>query len=123
MNLLSNEVGAILGESGLTVLIGIVVVFGVLLLLTGVFKLFGMVVSKLGNQDKPQSVSAPAAAAAPVAPKAPAAAPIVGNTEEVRSTPEVQNRIPEETVAVISAAVGSMAPAGSQYAVRGIRKM
>lgn len=104
----------------MTVLIGIVVVFGVLLLLTGVFKLFGMVVSSLESKAKTESADAPVV---PAAPKAPAAAPIVGNTEEVRSTPEVQNRIPEETVAVISAAVGSMAPAGSQYAVRGIRKM
>ena len=50
------------------------------------------------------------------------AAPIVGNTQPVSSTQEIQNGIPEETVAVISAAVASVAPAGTQYAVRSIRK-
>ena len=54
---------------------------------------------------------------------APAAAPIVGNTETVSSKPDVDGGIPVETVAVISAAVASVAPAGTQYAVKGIRKL
>ncbi len=115
MCLLSVDAGAILADAGLTTLIGIAVVFGMLLLLTGVFKVFGMVVS--GLEKKGDAIPA-----APVA--APAAvAPIVGNTAEVRTTPEVQNGIEPETVAVISAAVAAVAPAGCQYAVAGIRKL
>ena len=117
MYLLSVDAGAILADAGLTTIIGLVVVFGVLLLLTGVFKVFGMVMS--GVEKKGDAI--PAAPAAPVA--APAVAPIVGNTVEVSSTPEVQNSIEPETVAVISAAVAAVAPAGSQYAVAGIRKL
>ena len=115
MLLLANDVGAMLGDAGMTVLIGFTVVFLVLLLLTGVFKLFGMLMSGTEKETAPVTPAAPAAPAA--------AAPIVGNTAEVRTVPEVQNGIPEETVAVISAAVASVTPAGSQYAVRGIRKM
>ena len=114
--LLASDAGAILADAGMTILIGLVVVFGVLLLLTGVFKVFGLAMS-----------SADKKAVAPVAPASPAAAavaaPIVGNTQPVQSSPEIQNGIPAETVAVISAAVASVAPAGSQYAVRGIRKV
>ncbi len=116
MYLLATDAGEILMDAGLTTAIGLVVVFSVLLLLTGVFKVFGLAVSSTGKQ-----ADSPSPAPAPVA--APAAAPIVGNTETVQSAPEIQNGIPAETVAVISAAVASVAPAGSQYAVRGIRKV
>ncbi len=119
MFLLSRDAGAILSDAGLTIATGVVVVFGVLLLLTGVFKVFGMIMSSAEKGEK----SAPVAAAPASAPAAaPAVAPMVGNTAQVRTAPEIQNGIPEETVAVISAAVASMAPAGSLYAVRGIRK-
>ena len=100
-----------------TIVIGLVVVFAVLLLLSGVFKVFGMIMSK--SDKKADLPVAPAAPAAPVA----AAAPIVGNTETVSSKPEVDGGVPAETVAVISAAVASVAPEGTQYAVRGIRKL
>ena len=103
-----------------TIVIGLVVVFTVLLLLSGVFKVFGMIMSK--NDKKSELPLAPAVPAAPVAPVA-AAAPIVGNTETVSSKPEVDGGVPAETVAVISAAVASVAPEGTQYAVRGIRKL
>ncbi|MBQ8682894.1 MAG: OadG family protein [Clostridia bacterium] len=116
VNVLAAEVGTIMGDAGLTILIGLVVVFGVLLLLTGVFKLFGMAMS-VGGEKVKEAVPAPASVA-PVA----SVAPIVGNTQPVQSTQEIQNGIPAETVAVISAAVACMAPAGTQYAVRGIRK-
>lgn len=117
-NYLTASVGEIMSDAGMTILIGLVVVFAVLLLLTGVFKVFGLAVSG-GSKG---AESAPAAApAAPVA-AAPVAAPIVGNTQPVSSSMEIQNGIPEETVAVISAAVASVAPAGTQYAVRSIRK-
>lgn len=116
--LTSTNAAQILGDAGMTVIIGLVVVFAVLLLLTGVFKLFGLAMSA-GTRE--------GAEAAPVAPAAPApaavAAPIVGNTETVASRPDVDGGIPEETVAVVSAAVAAVAPAGTQYAVRGIRKL
>ena len=113
----------ILGGAGSVIAIGLTVVFMVLLLLTGVFKLFGVI---MGQQDKADAVPAPAPIkpSIPVAPvAAPAAAPVVGNTETVASKPDVDGGVPAETVAVISAAVASVAPEGTQYAVKGIRKL
>ena len=107
------------GETMTTVAIGFVVVFLVLLLLTGIFKVFGLIMSRA--QEK-QSAATPVAKASVPAP-APAVAPIVGNTQQVSSKPDVDGGIPAETVAVISAAVASVAPAGTQYAVQGIRKL
>ena len=125
MNMLANDVdvGALLGDAGMTILIGLVVVFAVLLLLTGIFKLFGMVMSGIerGGQSAAPAAAAPAAPAAATVPAAPAAA--VGNTETVSTAPAVQNGIPDETVAVIGAVVAALAPAGTQYAVSGIRKL
>lgn len=119
MILLAKETaGAILGDAGLTILTGLVVVFAVLLLLIGVFKLFGLIFVGKGGETQPEA----AAPAAPAAPAVAAAAPIVGNTQPVTTQPAVQNGIPEETVAAISAAVAAVAPAGKQYAVSGIRK-
>lgn len=117
MLLLAKETaGTILGDAGLTILTGIVVVFAVLLLLVFVIKVFGTIMSRLDNIEK-ATVGAPAApAAAPV----PAAA--VGNTEPVSTKPEIQNGIPDETIAAISGAIACMAPAGKQYAVRSIMK-
>ncbi len=112
---LASELSEILSDSSMTIAIGIVVVFGVLLLLTGIFKLFGIVV---GGAQKQESKAAAAPAVAPAA-AAPIAMP-VGNTEPVTTTPSVQNGISEETVAAVSAAVAMMAPAGTQYAVRSI---
>ena len=120
--LASAAAGQILGDAGMTVLIGLVVVFSVLLLLTGVFKLFGMLMSTGKKKgDEMPSAAAPVVSAPAVS--APVSAPIVGNTEPVASKPDVDGGIPEETVAVVSAAVASVAPAGTQYAVRGIRKL
>ncbi len=125
MNMLANDVdvGALLGDAGMTILIGLVVVFAVLLLLTGIFKLFGMVMSGIerGGQSAAPAAAAPAAPAAATVPAAPAAA--VGNTETVSTAPAVQNGIPDETVAAIGAVVAALAPAGTQYAVSGIRKL
>ena len=111
---------SILGDAGITIAIGFTVVFLVLLLLTGVFKLFGVIMSA-GEKKAP--VDVPAAPVAPAAPAAVSAAPIVGNTETVSSKPDVDGGVPAETVAAISAAVASVAPEGTQYAVRGIRKL
>ncbi len=122
MLLLAKETaGAILSDAGLTILIGMVVVFSVLVLLVVVFKAFGTIMSRLENIEK-ATVAAPVAAPAAVA--APVAAPVVavGNTEPVSTKPEIQNGIPDETVAAISGAIACMAPAGKQYAVRCIMK-
>ncbi len=118
MLLLAESAGAILGDAGMTILIGLVVVFAVLLLLTGVFKLFGLAMSGSGSAREEDKAPAAPAATAPAA----AAAPIVGNTQPVSTEPQIQNGIPDETVAVISAAAAAMAPAGTQYAVTGIHK-
>ena len=106
--------GEILGDAGLTILTGLTVVFAVLLLLILIIKLFGMLVSALVSEPAAEPVAVPVAAAT---------APIVGNTAPVSTTPEVQNGIPEETVAAISAAVAAVAPEGTQYAVHSIRKL
>ena len=119
MFLLNADV-SILADAGSVIAIGFSVVFLVLLLLTGVFKLFGMVMSR--KMEQPAETPAPVAKPATPAPAA-VSAPIVGNTETVQSQPDVDGGVPAETVAVISAAVGSMAPEGTQYAVKGIRKL
>ena len=119
MFLLNADV-SILADAGSVIAIGFTVVFLVLLLLTTIFKIFGIAMSTTQESDVPT----PAPAVKPTAP-APAAvsAPIVGNTETVSSKPDVDGGVPAETVAVISAAVGCMAPEGTQYAVKGIRKL
>lgn len=119
MAFLAAEVGEILGGAATTFVIGLVVVFLVLLLLTGVFKVFGLIMSQKSEQD--ESVPVPQMPVTPVAPAV--SAPIVGNTETVSSQPEVDGGVPAETVAVISAAVASVAPEGTQYAVKGIKKL
>ena len=110
---------SILGDAGITIAIGLTVVFLVLLLLTGVFKVFGMIMSA-GEKD--EEIPAPVTPAV-TAPAAAPAVPIVGNTETVSSKPDVDGGVPAETVAAISAAVASVAPEGTQYAVKGIRKL
>lgn len=117
MILLAKETAAaILSDAGLTILTGVVVVFFVLLLLVFVFKVFGVIMTRLENQEKDVPPIAPAVASAP----APVAT--VGNTEPVSTKPEIQNGIADETVAAISGAIACMAPAGKQYAVRRIMK-
>ena len=108
---------SVLADAGSVIAIGFTVVFLVLLLLTAIFKIFGIAMSGVQEQEEKPSAPAPAAKAAPVS------APIVGNTQQVASKPAVDGGVPAETVAVISAAVASVAPEGTQYAVKGIRKL
>lgn len=113
--LLSVESAAdILSDAGMTILIGFVVVFAVLLLLTGVFKLFGVVMSGLGKKEQPA-----AAPAAPAAPVVPAAAPAV-DLGPVISSAQVRNGIGAEETAVIAAAVAASMPAGQPYTIKKI---
>lgn len=97
------QAGNLLANAGMTVLIGVVVVFGVLLVLTFVFWLFG-VVAGAGSRKPAAPKSAPAAQ--PVKAAAPVAAPVV------------EDGIPDEVVAVIAAAVASMSDGTTHYAVR-----
>ena len=117
--LLSADV-SILADVGSVIAIGFTVVFLVLLLLTGVFKAFGLI---MAAGEKKAPVSTPVKAVTPAAPVVAPGAPVVGNTETVSSKPDVDGGVPAETVAVISAAVASVAPEGTQYAVKGIRKL
>ncbi len=109
----TESAGAILGDAGMTILIGLVVVFGVLLLLTGVFKAFGVVMGSLENKQEAPAAVVPAAPAAPVA--APAAAPV--DLGPVMSSAQVRNGIKPEETAVIAAAVAASMPAGQRYSI------
>ncbi len=89
----------------MTVIIGFVVVFSVLLLLTLIFWLFGKVAGRNANAAPRRAVA--------VTPSVPSvSAPVVANNN---------NDVPDEVVAVIAAAVAAMSTDGKQYAVRRIR--
>lgn len=98
------DTGALLSEAGMTVLIGIAVVFTALLSLTLVFWLFG-VVARGKNEETPKTVTPPSV---PVQ-KKPTPAPVV------------EDGVPDEVVAVIAAAIAAMSDGTSQYVVRRIR--
>ena len=107
--MVSASVGKILGDAGMTVLIGVVVVFAVLVLLTVIFKLFGITFELLNSRKSAPKTEKPTPK--PVAPKVVPAAPAV---------PVVDDGISEEVVAAIMAAVACMAPQGTTYRVRSI---
>lgn len=96
------DTSALLSEAGMTVLIGLCVVFAALLLLTIVFWTFGAV-----SRSKEQGDSTP-----------PQIAPKVASLPQ--TAPVVEDGIPEEVVAVIAAAVAAMSNGDKQYAVRRI---
>ncbi len=103
-----DSVGEILSGAGLTILIGLVVVFSALIVLVLIFWLFGKLVNRGGSKaaELPQT-------AVPVGPAvSPAAA----------AAPVRADGISDEVVAVIAAAVAAMAPEGKRYAVRQVRK-
>lgn len=107
----SASVGQILGDAGMTVLIGVVVVFAVLILLTAIFKAFGMTFELLGKRKSTPKAEKPTP---PAAPKAAPVAPVA---------PVVDDGISEEVVAAIMAAVSCMAPQGTTYRVRSIGRV
>lgn len=88
-------------SAGMVVLIGLVVVFAVLLLLTFVFWLFGKAAG--GNRATAST---------------PTPAPTVS---AVPAAPAVTDGVPDEVVAVIAAAVAAMSSEGTQYTIRRIR--
>ena len=97
--------GEVFSDAFMTIIIGLVVVFAVLLLLTGVFKLFGVVGSSGGKKEDSSAA-------------APAATKIV--PASVTAVPQEDD---DEIAAVIAAAVAAISQAeGKQYAVRSIRR-
>lgn len=105
------EVGELLSNAGMTILIGVTVVFSVLLLLTLIFYLFGKVMSRSAKEQT----------------QAPAPAPLPATKPSVRMSvpaptpkPVVEDGIEEEVVAAIAAAIASME--GGRYALRSVRR-
>lgn len=94
MSALLLQTEKLLGDAGMTVLIGLVVVFAVLLILTFIFWLFGKVAGAGSNAPAP--------------------------TPAVFKAPVVDDGVPEEVVAVIAAAVAAMSNGTTRYAVRRI---
>ena len=90
-------------SAGMVLLIGLVVVFAVLIILTFVFWLFGKVV---GNQNGTSAATSP---------KPPIVMP------KPQATPPQTDGVPDEVVAVIAAAVAAMSDGNTQYAIRRIR--
>ncbi len=101
------QAGNLLADAGMTVLIGVVVVFGVLLVLTFIFWLFGVVA---GGGSKKAATPKPAPA-----PKAPKKA-----TAPAAPAPVVDDGISDEVVAVIAAAIAAMSDGTARYVVRRI---
>lgn len=95
----------LLADAGMTVLIGVVVVFGVLLVLTFIFWLFGVVA---GAGSRRSAAPKPAPIPKPIQKTASAAAPVV------------EDGVPDEVVAVIAAAIAAMSDGTTRYAVRRI---
>ena len=107
--LLAETVGERFAGAGMTVLIGLVVVFSVLL--TFIFFLFGKVV---GRGKTPKKPSAPVKKAEPAV--QPAAVP------RAVPAPVVEDGISEEVVAVIAAAVSAMAGPAASYTLRRVQR-
>lgn len=104
------SVGKVLGDAGMTVLIGLVVVIVTLLVLTGIFYLFGYIMDSADHKVKITNENTKT--------KAPAAAPIATSG----TAPSVQDGIPGEVVAAIAAAVAMMAPEGKRYAIKSVSR-
>lgn len=98
------QAGNLLSNTGMTVLIGIVVVFAVLGVLTCIFWLFGVVARGSRRSAEPKAVATPK----PSNELPPVAAPIV------------EDGVPDEVVAVIAAAIAAMSDGTTRYAVRRI---
>lgn len=109
--LLAETAGERFAGAGMTVLIGLVVVFSVLILLTFIFFLFGKVV---GRGKTPKKPSAPVKKAEPAV--QPAAVP------RAVPVPVVEDGISEEVVAVIAAAVSAMAGPAASYTLRRVQR-
>lgn len=105
------DVGELLSNAGMTILIGVTVVFSVLILLTLIFYLFGKVMSRSNEKQTRDPAPAPLPAAKPRA-RTTVSAPMPKLA--------VEDGIDEEVVAVIAAAIASME--GGRYALRSVRR-
>ena len=112
---LSDGLGAYLGDAGMTVLIGLVVVIGTLLMLTCIFYLFGFVMSSADRKAKK-------AAAKKAAETAKVSTPVQTVASAAPAAPVVQAGISGEVVAAIAAAVAMMAPEGKRYAIKSVSR-
>lgn len=116
--LATETAGEIMSDAGITILIGMVVVFLLLIILTAIFKLFGAVMYVI--EEKTATVPAAPTVTAPVAtPVAATPAPVV-DLGPVMSSAEVRNGISDEETAVIAAAVAVSMPAGQPYTIKKI---
>lgn len=106
---LTDGLGAYLGDAAMTVLIGLVVVIATLLVLTGIFYLFGYIMDGAARKAKKAAQKKMAAVVENEA------APAV-------KAPAVQEGIPGEVVAAIAAAVAMMAPEGKRYALKSVSR-
>lgn len=100
---------------GVVVATGLIIVFGVLVLLYLIITLEGIVFSSIDKKKKgtpAPAVKAPEPAAAAPAKAAPAA----------KKAPNVEAGIPAEVVAVIAAAVAAM-DSGSGYTLRSVKRV
>ncbi len=98
-------------DAGMTILIGLVVVFAVLILLTFIFYLFGKATGRSkGDKPSPAPAEKTQSDATPAAPSRAVPAPVV------------EEGIREEVVAVIAAAVASMSGPTGSYVIRRIQR-
>lgn len=105
------SLGERFADAGMTVLIGLVVVFSVLILLTFIFYLFGKIV---GRPKGPKPAPAPEKKTEPIV-RQPAPAPVV-------PAPVVEEGIGEEVVAVIAAAVAAMSGPAATFTLRRVQR-
>lgn len=104
--------GAILKDAALTIVIGFTVVFCVLLLLTGIFKAFGVAMEKLQSKEKVEKVPVIQEKVQPVAE--------VADIGPVLSQAQIRNGISDEQAAVIATAVAMSMPAGEKFTIKKI---
>ena len=110
----AESAGKVMGDSLMTALIGVVVVFATLVVLTLIFILFG----KVMHRPKKEAPAVPAPK-----PK-PAAAPKIAPTPAVQGVQQLAVFLAGAwPVVVIAAAVASMAPEGKRYAVRKVSRV
>ena len=102
------DVAQVMGDAGMTILIGLTVVFAVLILLTFIFWLFGKALSGSRKEAAAKETPAPA-------PAVPATAPA--------PVPAVRDGVSDEVVAAIAAAVASLAPEGTTYTLHSVRRV
>ncbi len=102
------NLGTYLGNAGLTVAIGLIVVMAALLVLTGIFKGFGYVLSAKSRKK-------PAVSSGENLPVSPSVAiPAVSDLSEENNC---------ELIAVIAAAVCAMEPQGKRYVVKKVSRV